>query len=373
MKEAANRNIEFSEEELDNVVKSLTSLSPLNNTIDWESVRRLFSTSAHLSHKDWHRTQGITQDLYNLINGPEDAVFRQIFARVLEDGNWDGATAAAAARPSSFEPWVVLVTGVNGIRKTSSVYQPWFKSALAQALAGEFNGSDDELPDGRDSFFRQLDYIVATVANEDFRALYALGDGELARYAALKDATFARHRTVAEAVGALLVAAAQRRRLNVMIETSGRDPAMFRYVDALFPAASGYRRLAVNFAVSDIAFAERSVDDRMRRELRDGRAAHTTWRVLERLPLATHVEAQIHTGRTHQIRVHLLHLGFPVVGDTTYGAKQNKKLQEQTNYAAPRVLLHAKELTFIHPRTKKEKHFTAPLPKDFKAALKSLR
>ena len=105
----------------------------------------------------------------------------------------------------------------------------------------------------------------------------------------------------------------------------------------------------------------------------DGRAAHTTWRVLERLPLATHVEAQIHTGRTHQIRVHLLHLGFPVVGDATYGAKQNKKLQEQTNYAAPRVLLHAKELTFIHPRTKKEKHFTAPLPKDFKAALKSLR
>jgi 23S rRNA-/tRNA-specific pseudouridylate synthase len=71
--------------------------------------------------------------------------------------------------------------------------------------------------------------------------------------------------------------------------------------------------------------------------------------------------------------VHFQHLGFPVAGDETYGAKQNKKLKEQTNYAAPRVLLHAKELTFIHPRTKKEVHFTTPLPKDFKDALKLLR
>jgi 23S rRNA pseudouridine1911/1915/1917 synthase len=105
----------------------------------------------------------------------------------------------------------------------------------------------------------------------------------------------------------------------------------------------------------------------------DGRAAHTSYRVLEKLNHATLVEAQIHTGRTHQIRVHFQHLGHPVVGDETYGAKQNKKLREQINYAAPRVLLHAKELTFVHPRTKKEKHFTAPLPKDFKDALKLLR
>ena len=105
----------------------------------------------------------------------------------------------------------------------------------------------------------------------------------------------------------------------------------------------------------------------------DGRAAHTSYRVLEKLNHATLVEAQIHTGRTHQIRVHFQHLGFPVAGDETYGAKQNKNLQEQTNYAATRVLLHAKELTFIHPRTKKERHFSAPLPKDFKDALKALR
>ncbi len=105
----------------------------------------------------------------------------------------------------------------------------------------------------------------------------------------------------------------------------------------------------------------------------DGRAAHTSYRVLEKLNQSTLVEAQIHTGRTHQIRVHFQHLGHPVIGDETYGAKQNKKLKELTAYTAPRVLLHAKELTFIHPRTQKTMKFSAPLPADFQEALKFLR
>ena len=105
----------------------------------------------------------------------------------------------------------------------------------------------------------------------------------------------------------------------------------------------------------------------------DGRAAHTSYRVLEKLNHATLVEAQIHTGRTHQIRVHFQHLGHPVVGDDTYGSTKNKRLKELANYAAPRVLLHAKELTFIHPRTQKTLKFSAALPDDFKHALKLLR
>jgi 23S rRNA pseudouridine1911/1915/1917 synthase len=105
----------------------------------------------------------------------------------------------------------------------------------------------------------------------------------------------------------------------------------------------------------------------------DGRAAHTSYRVLEKLNHATLVEAQIHTGRTHQIRVHFQHLGHPVVGDDTYGSAKNKRLKELANYAAPRVLLHAKELSFIHPRTQKTLKFSAPLPDDFKQALKLLR
>ena len=105
----------------------------------------------------------------------------------------------------------------------------------------------------------------------------------------------------------------------------------------------------------------------------DGRAAHTSYRVLEKLKCATYVEVQIHTGRTHQIRVHFQHLGHPVVGDDTYGATKNKRLKELANYAAPRVLLHAKELSFVHPRTQKTLKFSAPLPDDFKQALKLLR
>jgi 23S rRNA pseudouridine1911/1915/1917 synthase len=105
----------------------------------------------------------------------------------------------------------------------------------------------------------------------------------------------------------------------------------------------------------------------------DGRAAHTSYRILERLYAATLMEAQIHTGRTHQVRVHFQFIGHPLVGDETYGAKQNTRLKELTNYAAPRVMLHAKELSFTHPRRKELMKFEAPLPEDFKQALKLLR
>jgi 23S rRNA pseudouridine1911/1915/1917 synthase len=104
-----------------------------------------------------------------------------------------------------------------------------------------------------------------------------------------------------------------------------------------------------------------------------GRAAHTSYKILEGLNSATLVEAQIHTGRTHQIRVHFQFLGHPLVGDDTYGARQNARLAELTNYAAPRVMLHARELSFIHPRTEKQMSFEVPLPKDFRDALKFLR
>jgi len=105
----------------------------------------------------------------------------------------------------------------------------------------------------------------------------------------------------------------------------------------------------------------------------DGRAAHTSYTLVERLNAATLVDVQIHTGRTHQIRVHFQHIGHPVVGDDTYGARPNARLKELTNYAAPRVLLHARDLSFEHPGIKKTVHFSAPVPRDFKEALKFLK
>jgi 23S rRNA pseudouridine1911/1915/1917 synthase len=105
----------------------------------------------------------------------------------------------------------------------------------------------------------------------------------------------------------------------------------------------------------------------------DSRFAHTSYRVLESLVQATHVEAEIHTGRTHQIRVHFQFIGHPLIGDGTYGAKANKNFAEFTGYAAPRVMLHARQLSFVHPRNGKQVKFTAPLPEDFQAAVEFLR
>jgi len=104
-----------------------------------------------------------------------------------------------------------------------------------------------------------------------------------------------------------------------------------------------------------------------------GREARTSYRVLERLRATTLVEAGLHTGRTHQIRVHFQFLGFPLVGDLTYGQRQNRRWEELVGFAAPRVMLHAFQLAFIHPRTGKRMQFEAPLPTDFEDLLKALR
>ena len=104
-----------------------------------------------------------------------------------------------------------------------------------------------------------------------------------------------------------------------------------------------------------------------------GREAHTSYRVLERMEGSTLVEASLHTGRTHQIRVHFKYLGYPLVGDEVYGHRQNLRLGELTNYTAPRQMLHSFRIGFIHPRTAKRMEFEAPLPEDFEEALKALR
>jgi 23S rRNA-/tRNA-specific pseudouridylate synthase len=104
-----------------------------------------------------------------------------------------------------------------------------------------------------------------------------------------------------------------------------------------------------------------------------GREAWTGFRVLERFPHATFVEAALHTGRTHQIRVHFAHLGFPVIGDDTYGPRQNKRFTRETGIIASRQLLHASHITFQHPKTGKKIRCEAPLPKDFRVVMKALR
>ena len=96
-----------------------------------------------------------------------------------------------------------------------------------------------------------------------------------------------------------------------------------------------------------------------------GRAAVTHYETLAAGPLATLLRVRIETGRTHQIRVHLAHLGHPVVGDTTYGRARHG-LPE--GLSIPRQMLHAHVLEIVHPRDGRPLAFTAPPPADFLAA-----
>ncbi len=104
-----------------------------------------------------------------------------------------------------------------------------------------------------------------------------------------------------------------------------------------------------------------------------GREAWTSFRVIERFIGATFVEAMLHTGRTHQIRVHFQHLGFPLFGDETYGAKQTARLAQESGVVPPRQLLHARRLGFLHPKTGIWRDYDAPLPEDFRRTLSKLR
>ncbi len=101
-----------------------------------------------------------------------------------------------------------------------------------------------------------------------------------------------------------------------------------------------------------------------------GRDAHTDYQVEEPFgDVATRVDCVIHTGRTHQIRVHLSQLGHPLLGDTTYGFKPARL----PGYEVPRVMLHAAELRVAHPEDGQEMVFQAPRPADFEALLSRLR
>ena len=99
---------------------------------------------------------------------------------------------------------------------------------------------------------------------------------------------------------------------------------------------------------------------------KNARPAVTHWEVLERFPGFTHVRCRLETGRTHQIRVHMAHIGHPILGDTVYGAKKPVPgLEGQC--------LHARELRFDHPATGERMTVTCELPAYFQAVLRKLQ
>jgi 23S rRNA pseudouridine1911/1915/1917 synthase len=102
------------------------------------------------------------------------------------------------------------------------------------------------------------------------------------------------------------------------------------------------------------------------------RSARTDWRVLANVDSATLVEVQLHTGRTHQIRVHFSALKHPVVGDTLYGADANLRVGKTTLPELERNFLHAVRLGFTQPRTGAWLEIRAPLPGELGDFLKQL-
>ena len=103
----------------------------------------------------------------------------------------------------------------------------------------------------------------------------------------------------------------------------------------------------------------RSRTDRKKMDIdKNGRSATTYFTVLQRYKNNTLVQFELKTGRTHQIRVHTKHLGHPVVGDKTYGYKNQR-------FNLDGQLLHARQIVFVHPTTKEEMTFFAPLPSYF--------
>jgi 23S rRNA-/tRNA-specific pseudouridylate synthase len=97
------------------------------------------------------------------------------------------------------------------------------------------------------------------------------------------------------------------------------------------------------------------------------RPAITRWRVLERFPRGALLEIDLQTGRQHQVRVHLAHVGLPVLGDAVYGAPGRPPVR------ASRQMLHARTLAFSHPLTGEPVRAESPVPEDFAKALGALR
>jgi 23S rRNA pseudouridine1911/1915/1917 synthase len=114
----------------------------------------------------------------------------------------------------------------------------------------------------------------------------------------------------------------------------------------------------------------------------EGKYAHTFYRVIEEFEFATLIKLKLKTGRTHQIRVHMLHVNHPIFGDPSYGGRKivygsefskMKSRVENLLQIIQRQALHAKTLGFIHPHSKQKVFFDSELPDDIKLLIENLR
>jgi 23S rRNA pseudouridine1911/1915/1917 synthase len=164
------------------------------------------------------------------------------------------------------------------------------------------------------------------------------------------------HRLDKETSGVMLIARTDAAHLKLVAEFRDREVEK-TYIALLHGAVKGESGRVELPVARDL-----NRRARMTARRREGREARTDWRVLLRFTGFTLIEAGLHTGRTHQIRVHFSTLGWPVVGDTLYGAPRQERVSGALLPSLDRNFLHAARIAFLHPRTGKRVEFRAPLP-----------
>ena len=160
-----------------------------------------------------------------------------------------------------------------------------------------------------------------------------------------------------------LLIAAKNDAAHIALADQLRDHSLYREYEAV--VVGGMKE---DSGTIDLPIARHRTDrKRMAVDWQTGRPAVTHWTVLERLNGYTRLQCRLETGRTHQIRVHLAHLGRPVLGDPVYGGvrKGFPELEGQC--------LHARRLSFVHPRTGERVTLECPLPDYFTATLTRCR
>lgn len=167
------------------------------------------------------------------------------------------------------------------------------------------------------------------------------------------------HRLDKDTSGLLIVAKNDEAHLNMSNQIKDRQVKKIYY--ALVRGV-----VSENEATIDMPIGRSTKDRKKMAVSKNGKEAVTHFRVLERFNKYTLLEVKIDTGRTHQIRVHLSEIGYPVVGDEVYSNGKNE-------FGIHGQLLHAKSLDFKHPVNGKKMHLEADLPKEFLEVLEKLR
>lgn len=174
------------------------------------------------------------------------------------------------------------------------------------------------------------------------------------------------HRLDRDTSGILILA--KKRQALVAIQELIRNHAMKKYYLAL--TLGIWPDLLRHVKVPLHKYLTKDGERRVRVDVGLGQFSHTVFKVVNKFQIYTLVEAELKTGRTHQIRVHLQHLGFPILGDDKYGDFTINRDVAKKGFK--RMFLHAKTIEFIHPVTQSLLRVDAPLPDELGAYLTKL-